>query len=144
MSEEEKSHNVYFLQNEKKSYIGYTVDLHRRIRQHRGEIKGGAKYTTSWPNRDRTKVIMYIRGFPTHKLALSYEWHAKRRPKKSLNLPSVTLFPHAHARFVQFLAPLLSEKFQDIIHELQIYMVEHHEYRDQVQEHFHVDCVTTY
>jgi putative endonuclease len=137
-----KHHNVYFLQNGKKSYIGYTTDLHRRIRQHRGEITGGAKYTTSWPNRDVTKVIMYISGFPTHKLALSYEWHAKRRPKKSKN-PSANLFSAAHSRFAQFLAPLFLEKFQNIIHELQIYLVEHHDYRDIVQEHYQIDCVNT-
>jgi predicted GIY-YIG superfamily endonuclease len=38
---------VYLLQSNKKTYIGATVNLQRRLRQHNREIKGGAKYTTS-------------------------------------------------------------------------------------------------
>ena len=30
-------------------YTGITTDLRRRMRQHRGELPGGAKRTTSWP-----------------------------------------------------------------------------------------------
>lgn len=38
----------YILYNDtnNKTYNGYTVDLTRRLRQHNGELKGGAKYTT--------------------------------------------------------------------------------------------------
>lgn len=57
-----------------KTYVGSTVNLDRRIRQHNGIIKGGAKYTRngSWEyyaviyNTDNDK-----------KRCLSEEWHIK-------------------------------------------------------------------
>jgi len=68
-----QSHNVYILSStvSKKTYVGYTVNLKRRLRQHNGEIKGGAKKTSvgrPW------KVICYISGFPDNHTALRCEW----------------------------------------------------------------------
>ena len=37
----------YIIYNKNKSYVGITNNLNKRIRQHNGMIKGGAKYTTS-------------------------------------------------------------------------------------------------
>ena len=37
---------VYLLRCEKFSYVGMTNDIFKRLRQHNGEIKGGAKYTS--------------------------------------------------------------------------------------------------
>jgi predicted GIY-YIG superfamily endonuclease len=67
-------HCVYLLNSLSKpqrTYVGYTVDLDRRVRQHNGELVGGAKYTQHgrpW------KVIGYVTGFPTDSLALQFEW----------------------------------------------------------------------
>lgn len=71
---DDKIHYVYLLQSlscPRKTYIGYTVDPVRRLRQHNGEIVGGAKRTT----RARPwKMICHISGFPDKRTALQYEW----------------------------------------------------------------------
>ena len=66
---------VYLLKNENKSYIGYTNDFKRRLRQHNGEIKGGAKYTTKYSN---WSPICIIDGFETKQQAMQCEWKLKR------------------------------------------------------------------
>lgn len=69
---------VYFLQNGhegRKSYFGYTINLHRRLRQHRKEIQGGAKCTSRWI---QVECIGFVTGFPNDHLALSFEWWMKR------------------------------------------------------------------
>lgn len=41
---------VYVLRSVTKTnlmYVGYTTDIHRRLRQHNGIIKGGGKYTSA-------------------------------------------------------------------------------------------------
>ena len=81
-------HTCYFLRSLSQPwrfYFGYTVDIHRRIRQHNGEIKGGAKRTRKgrpW------KVVCYISGFPDQTTALQFEWrlhhpiHVKKTKKR--------------------------------------------------------------
>lgn len=62
-----------------KSYVGSTNDMHRRIRQHNGEIKGGAKYTQMgrpW------RIACIIEGFHTHQQALQFEWALKFQSRK--------------------------------------------------------------
>jgi putative endonuclease len=44
---ETKDWAVYVLDDGKLSYVGTTNDCHRRFRQHKGEIKGGGKFTQS-------------------------------------------------------------------------------------------------
>src|SRR5689334_16206229 len=61
-----------------KTYIGYTCDIKRRIRQHNGEIKGGAKHTRMgrpW------KIVAYISGFENNTTALQFEWAWKHLKK---------------------------------------------------------------
>jgi len=77
------THVVYIIagkyKNKIRTYIGYTNNICRRLRQHNGEIKGGAKHTI----RARPwKLIYYIYGFSNHKEALSFEWWLAHRGKK--------------------------------------------------------------
>ena len=58
-----------------KTYVGYTIKPTRRIRQHQGIIKGGAKYTSQGGNWDYL-VIVASPEF-SHNTALSFEWHVK-------------------------------------------------------------------
>lgn len=54
-------------------YVGKTIDLKKRLRQHNGEIKGGAKYT-----RGRRPVsIYYTEVFTTHKESARREGELK-------------------------------------------------------------------
>ena len=71
---------VYLLRNENKSYIGYTNDIKRRLRQHNGEIKGGAKYTTRNKNENNLwEPICIVNGFDDKCEAMRCEWKWKRR-----------------------------------------------------------------
>lgn len=53
----------------RKTYVGYTTNLTRRLRQHNGEIVGGAKSTKG----ARWEVMFYVDGFPDKESALSCE-----------------------------------------------------------------------
>ena len=53
------------------TYIGFTVNPKRRIRQHNGEITKGAKKTKL---KRPWKMVCFISGFPTHQSALTFEW----------------------------------------------------------------------
>jgi predicted GIY-YIG superfamily endonuclease len=73
---------VYVLRNDEtgRTYVGCTNSFARRIRQHRGELVGGAKATKcsrSW------RYHVQVTGFTTRSMALSFEWHVKhhRFPK---------------------------------------------------------------
>lgn len=73
-----QQHYVYLLKNNsRRTYVGYTVDPPRRLRQHNGEIVGGAKRT----RRGRPwEMLCYISGFLDKKTALQFEW-ANNHPK---------------------------------------------------------------
>jgi len=65
------------------TYVGATIDLNRRLRQHNKEIKGGAHATSM-------KVIKgeiwtraaHISGFPDWQAALQFEWRFKQLSRK--------------------------------------------------------------
>ena len=71
---------VYLLQSSsKKTYIGATVDVQKRLRKHNKVVKGGARYTGKWVDRgDKWECICYVSGFPTWIDALQFEWKWKK------------------------------------------------------------------
>lgn len=65
------------------TYVGFTVNMDRRIRQHNREIKGGAWKTLKWYP---WKIVLVVYGFESHVSALQFEW-AVQNSWKSRFLP---------------------------------------------------------
>lgn len=64
--------------DEGKTYVGFSTNVDRRLRQHNGEIQGGARAThgSSW------KRILTVGDFPSHTSALQFEWKWKHLTRK--------------------------------------------------------------
>lgn len=71
--------------SDKSTYIGATVDVNRRLRQHNSELVGGARRTTakSAGGVKRWARILYVSGFYSSIEALQFEWRWKFISKSS-------------------------------------------------------------
>lgn len=81
-----QKHYCYILYNisqPSRTYVGYTTNPSRRIRQHNGAISGGARATKG---KGEWAFLLLVTSpcFNTH-TGLSFEWHLKRalRPEKA-------------------------------------------------------------
>ena len=66
------------------TYVGATTDVNRRLRQHNGELAGGARRTTS-RGKGAWKRVCHVTGFVEKTECLSFEWnwkHYSRRIKE--------------------------------------------------------------
>lgn len=77
----EDSWKCYVIENRGATYVGVSPDPVRRLRQHNGEISGGAKYTTS-KGAGWTHVCL-VEGFRTKQEALQFEWAVKHVPPRN-------------------------------------------------------------
>ena len=70
----------YLIKNNNCTYAGVSPTPDKRLRQHNGEIKGGAKYTTSkgpgWEH------ICLIGGFQDKIQSMQFEWAVKHFPPR--------------------------------------------------------------
>lgn len=65
------------------TYVGATVDLDRRLRQHNKEICGGAHSTGMKVAKGEVWTrAAYVEGFPTWQAALQFEWRWKQLSRK--------------------------------------------------------------
>ena len=65
------------------TYVGATVDLDRRLRQHNKEIKGGAHATGIKVAKGDTWIrAAHVAGFPDWQAALQFEWRWKQLTRK--------------------------------------------------------------
>jgi len=76
-----------------RTYIGQTVKFSRRLRQHNGEISGGARYTTR--HGFEWRPIAIVDGFGAYGKAeaLQFEW----KPKRDANSRAIN-GPHEFSR----------------------------------------------
>jgi structure-specific endonuclease subunit SLX1 len=83
-AEEKKVQFVYLLvSSDGATYVGATMNLDRRLRQHNKEIKGGAHATGSRVARGETwQRHCYVSGFPDWPAALQFEWRWKQLTRK--------------------------------------------------------------
>ena len=80
---------VYLLlSSDNATYVGATIDLDRRLRQHNKEIKGGAFATSAKVTKGETWIrACHVEGFPDWQAALQFEWrwkHLSRQLSKKL------------------------------------------------------------
>ena len=75
---------VYLLvSTQNATYVGATVDLDRRLRQHNQEIKGGARATGSKVAQGEIWTrAAHVAGFPDWPAALQFEWRWKQLSRK--------------------------------------------------------------
>ena len=65
------------------TYVGATVDLNRRLRQHNKEIKGGAHATGMKVAQGETWTrAAHVCGFPDWQATLQFEWRWKHLSRK--------------------------------------------------------------
>jgi len=78
---------VYLLEStDKATYVGATIDVDRRLRQHNKVIKGGAHATGIKVDKGESwHRVCYVKGFPDWQAALQFEWRWKQLTRK---LPS--------------------------------------------------------
>ena len=84
---------VYLLvSTDNATYVGATVDVERRLRQHNKEIKGGAHATGAKVDKGETwKRVCYVSGFPDWSAALQFEWRFKQISRKYFGSVKVPL-----------------------------------------------------
>ena len=75
---------VYLLlSSDNATYVGATVDLDRRLRQHNKEIKGGAHATGAKVEKGEQWIrAAHVKGFPDWQAALQFEWRWKQISRK--------------------------------------------------------------
>jgi hypothetical protein len=108
--------------NKRQTYTGITTNPIRRLRQHRGEIKGGARWPLAW--KSGCDYALQVKGFPTPKLCRSFEMHTKTRWRtrwdlnrkftqwcKEKNIPTSS---SATLRILTVLHLLTLPKFEDL------------------------------
>lgn len=84
MSEESKNFYVYLLlSSDNATYVGATVDLNRRLRQHNKELSGGARATGARVQKGENWIrAAHVEGFPDWPAALQFEWRWKQLTRK--------------------------------------------------------------
>ena len=84
-----------------RTYLGITNNLERRVRQHNGELVGGAKYTQSFKGEGKWLCYLCVSNLSKRE-ALSIERIAKNKRRKAKGKTAL-------ARRLDVLLPLLGD-----------------------------------
>jgi len=84
---------VYILESTSgATYVGATIDVEHRLRQHNGEIKGGAKATSIKCKKGEIwRRVCYVKHFPSWISALQFEWRLKQLSRRLFTTTSSPL-----------------------------------------------------
>jgi len=83
MSKNEASFVYLLLSSDNATYVGATVDLDRRLRQHNKELKGGAHATGAKVEKGEIWLrAAHVKNFPDWQSALQFEWRWKQISRK--------------------------------------------------------------
>jgi predicted GIY-YIG superfamily endonuclease len=91
----------------RRTYVGYTIHLARRLRQHRGELVGGAAATHGAQHDWR--LLYVVRGLPSRRAAMQLEWRLHRLGKHGRRRHSVA--PPHQGRLDQLREALAMERW---------------------------------
>jgi predicted GIY-YIG superfamily endonuclease len=124
-------HMMYILCNDvnNATYVGYTVDFEKRLRQHNTLLSGGAKFTTKHVlfNNVTWKplaLIQVVNEDFDQRRALSFEWHC-RYPNNQRPCPSKYKSPSG--RLIGLGLVLNNPKFQDLHSHVQVFTKTHYD-----------------
>lgn len=84
---------TYVLRSGARTYVGATVDLRRRLRQHNGQLAGGARRTRG----RQWEVHFFVEHFEDFRAALSFEWHLKHAGRRARRFTPEARLEHATA-----------------------------------------------
>ena len=77
------SHVYLLVCSDNSTYVGATMDLDKRLRQHNKEIKGGATATSKKVTKGHVwHRACHVSGFPDWPAALQFEWRWKQLSRK--------------------------------------------------------------
>ena len=114
--DEGQSHFCYILKNNVNSvtYVGYTNNPERRLRQHNGELVGGARTTGIQRKKCGERLRWEFAALVTHPglthwRALSLEWHIKHETRKIKGMKK-----GVEKRMAALKAAMVLPKFSDL------------------------------
>ena len=84
-NENDKKYYVYILESSDKAstYVGATINLDHRLRQHHKDLAGGAHATSIKVAQGHTwRRVCHVEGFPDWSAALQFEWRLKQLSRK--------------------------------------------------------------